>query len=301
LVGYGQIMMPMVSHFIKVFNILVEACDSFVKMIHESLPPLSRAREKILFRLLTRKYRQAERLFLAEGVRLVEEALECGVQIEWAVAAPGAGERAARLVGKLGERGIPVCRAEEKVLRKALDVVTPQAVAAVCRQPESSLKDLSVPDQALAVVCDGLKEPGNLGAVVRVAASAGAHAVLAGPDTVDIFNPKVLRGSMGALFRMPVIGAANQAILRKFLSEHDFSVFTAAAGGENIFSIDRFPARTALVLGSEALGSVNFPEARRVCIPMAREVESLNVAVAAGVILYEISRKTRRKNNNPIT
>jgi len=259
-------------------------------MIPESLPPLSKAREKVLARLLTRKYRQAERLFLAEGVRLVEEALECGVRIEWAVASPEeAGERAALSIRKLIECEIPVCRAEEKALRKALDVVTPQAVAAVCRQPESRLEGLSIPESALVVVCDGLKEPGNLGAVVRVAASAGADAVLAGPETVDIFNPKALRGSMGALFRIPVIEVADPQDLRSFLSGHNFSVYTAAAHGESVFEVDRFPARTALVLGSEAQGSAHFPESRRVSVPMAREVESLNVAVAAGIILYEIS------------
>ncbi len=264
----------------------------------ESLPPLSKAREKILSRLLTKKYRQAERLFLAEGVRLVEEAVDCGVGIKWAVATPGAGERARVLIEKLLELEIAIYRAEQKALRKALDVVTPQAVAAVCLRPEIRLDDLTIPGRALVVVCDGLKEPGNLGAVVRVAAAAGADAVLAGPETVDIFNPKALRGSMGAMFRMPVIEVENSASLRRFLSDHGFSVFTAALGGESLFSIDRFPSRTALVLGSEAEGSANFPEARRVSIPMAGEVGSLNVAVAAGIILYEIVRKTDR---NPIS
>lgn len=262
----------------------------------ESLPPLSKAREKILSRLLTKKYRQAERLFLAEGVRLVEEAVDCGVGIKWAVATPGAGERARVLIEKLLELEIPIYRTEQKTLRKALDVVTPQAVAAVCLQPEIKLDDLSIPESALVVVCDGLKEPGNLGAVVRVAAAAGADAVLTGPETVDIFNPKALRGSMGAMFRMPVIEVENSASLCRFLSDYGFSVFRAAVEGENLFSIDRFPSRTALVLGSEAEGSANFPESRRVSIPMAREVESLNVAVAAGIILYEIVRKTDKNS-----
>lgn len=264
----------------------------------ESLPPLSKAREKILSRLLTKKYRQAERLFLAEGVRLVEEAVDCGVGIKWAVAAPGAGERARVLIEKLLELEIPIYRAEQKALRKALDVVTPQVVAAVCRQPEIKLDDLTIPESALVVVCDGLKEPGNLGAVVRAAVAAGADAVLTGPETVDTFNPKALRGSMGAMFRMPVIDVENSASLCRFLSDHGFSVFTAAVEGENLFSIDRFSSRTALVLGSEAEGSANFLEARRVSIPMAREVGSLNVAVAAGIILYEIVRKT---DKNPIS
>ena len=268
-------------------------------MMLKSLPPLSKAREKVLARLLTRKYRQAERLFLAEGVRLVEEALECGVRIEWAVAAPEAGERATLSIRKLLERKIPIYQAEEKTLRKALDVVTPQALAAVCRQPQSRLEDLSIPESALVVVCDGLKEPGNLGAVVRVAASAGAHAVLAGPETVDIFNPKALRGSMGALFRMPVIEVADPESLRSFLSGHNFSVFTAAAHGESVFEVNRFPARTALVLGSEGQGSAHFPESRRVSVPMAGNVESLNVAVAAGIILYEISRRSEIGYLNP--
>lgn len=267
-----------------------------LEMILESIPRLSKAREKTLSRLLKKKYRQTERIFLAEGVRLVEEAVGCGVEIEWAVVTPGAGERVMVLIKKIIGRKIPVFLAEGKVIRKALDVVTPQAVAAVCRQPESRLDDLSIPDHALVVVCDGLKEPGNLGAVIRVAAAAGADAVIAGPETVDIFNPKVLRGTMGALFRMPVIQVESAAILRRFLSDHGFSVFAAAVEGENLFLMDRFPARTALVLGSEAQGTANFPEARPVSIPMTKEVESLNVAVAAGIILYEISRKLGHTN-----
>lgn len=266
-------------------------------MQSEPLAGLSNAKEKVLARLTHRKYRQEEGLFLAEGLKLVGEALERGAGIEWAVASETADKRAAELVRLLLERGVQVYRASEKSLVKNLDLVTPQALTAVCVEPRLSLPDLVPGARSLVVVSDNLREPGNLGALIRVAAASGAAALLAGPGTVDPYNSKCVRGSMGAIFRLPVFRVGREE-LKNFMESRNFGIYAAAAEGENVFALDKFPSRTALILGSEAAGPTEFTSglgARLLGVPMAAGVESLNVAVAAGILLYRIAEKVSLK------
>ena len=263
----------------------------------EPLPVLSGAKEKILARLTHRKYRQEEGLFLAEGLKLVGEALDCGAGIEWAVASDTLDERAAGLLRHLLERGVPVYRASEKSLVKNLDLVTPQALTAVCVEPRRSLSELAPGERSLVVVSDNLREPGNLGAVIRVAAASGAAALLAGPGTVDPYNSKCVRGSMGAIFRLPVFEVQRKE-LEYFLESNAFGLYVAMAGGEDVFTLGKFPPRTALILGSEAEGPTEFTSglgARPLGVPMAAGVESLNVAVAAGILFYRMAEKSAVK------
>ena len=267
-----------------------------------TLPVLSKAKLKLLTSLALKKYRRREGRFVAEGVRLVEEALSAGVGISWVVVAGQGGggppgDRAQDLLSGLLESGVPVYRTGKKDLGKALDPVQPQPVAAVCELVCSRLENWQVPGRAVVVVCDALKEPGNLGAVIRAAAASGTDAVLAGPDTVDPFNSKCVRASAGSLFRLPVFEVDSSAVTGKFLEDNGFAVFEAAMEGENLFKVEFFPERTALILGSEAEGiSTTFARVgrRSLAVPMAGGVESLNVAVAAGVILYEIGRRSGR-------
>lgn len=264
-----------------------------------SFPPLSRNAEKLLGKLSQRKWREEEGLFVAEGVRLAEETLKCGVEVVWAVCGPAdkntaAGERSMALAANLAARGIPVYRAEESALRRVLNTVTPQGLAAVCRIPERRLTDWSPPERAVLAVCDRLSQPGNLGSLIRSAEAAGAAGVVLAPGTVDPYNPKTVRGAMGALFRLPVFQAPDENILREFLENNRFSLLEAAVGGEDIFAVQNYPLRSAVIFGSEAAGAelgAVLGGARRVSIPMRGAVESLNVAVAAGIILYEICRR----------
>lgn len=266
------------------------------------LPALSKAKLKLMNSLALKKYRRREGRFVAEGVRLVEEARSAGVGISWVVVAEQGegnplGDRVQDLLSGLLESGVPVYRTGKKDLCKALDPVQPQPVAAVCELVSSRLENWQVPERAVVVVCDALKEPGNLGAVIRAAAASGTDAVLVGPDTVDPFNSKCVRASAGSLFRLPVFEASSSAVTGGFLEDNGFAVFEAATEGENLFAVEFFPERTALILGSEAEGiSTTFTRLgrRSLAVPMADGVESLNVAVAAGIILYEIGRRSGR-------
>ena len=227
---------------------------------------------------------------MAEGVRLVEEAHRCGALIEWATATETDDSRAEALVEQLtGHTSVYITGRDS--LANLLDTSMPQGVAAVCRIPETSLETLELPKRALVVICDSLRDPGNFGAVVRTASAAGCAAVIAAGESVDPWNPKAVRGSMGGVFRLPVVEAGSADELAGFLKEKGFSVFLADMRGENLFAIGGFPARSALIIGGEAEGAGRFTaglESQAVSIPMASGAESLNAAVAAGIAIYHV-------------
>lgn len=257
-----------------------------------NLPPIPGARLRQLVRLGSRKFRRKEGLFVVDGARLVEEALTSGIEIGWAVCAPDADERSRALATRLAEAGVDVFRVVRRDLERTLDTAAPQALAAVCRIPSRSLEDLEPGEKSRLAVCDGIGEPGNLGSIIRAAAAAACQAVLLAPGTVDPYNPRCVHGTMGALLRIPVIEVQDALHLAGFLERNRFSVFCADAGGENVFTVKRFPARCALVLGGEPRGPSEFTATlapRWLGIPMAAGVESLNVAVAAGIILYRMA------------
>ncbi len=257
----------------------------------KTLPELSTAKSKLLRKLQARKYRRREGLFVAEGVRLVEEAAACGAGIEWAVAAATDDPRCTALVEQLS--GVTeVYLADDKELSALLDAANPQAVAAVCRLPEYGLETLDPPEQALIVICDTLRDPGNFGAVVRTAAAAGCSAVVAAGSGVDPWNPKAVRGSMGAVFRLPVIECDSPERLAGYLEANNFTTYLADMGGVNLYSLQNIPSRCAVVIGGEAGGAGAFSarlNPTALSIPMAPGAESLNAAVAAGIMIYQLS------------
>lgn len=273
------------------------------KLRPDCLPSLSRADEKLLGKLELKKHREETGLFAVEGVRLLEEAFACGLHVEWAATSLDtkdseiqSGKRVMSLLEDLIRRGRPVYRTSRRVVRRETDLVAPQHVLALCRIPSRRIEDWKVPKSALVVVCDRLSNPGNLGSLVRVAVAAGADAALLTGGTVDPWNPKSVRGSMGALFRLPVFTALTDGELTGFLDGNGFETFVAAADGEDIFRIEAFPARGAVVFGSEARGAgacTVTAKTRRLSVPMAAGVESLNVAVAAGIVLYRVRERLR--------
>ncbi len=255
-----------------------------------ALPDLSAARGKLLRKLQARKHRAREGLFVAEGVRLVEEAAGCDAGIEWAVAAETDEPRCTALVERLA-RQTEVCRAGDRELSRLLDTASPQGVAALCRIPDHKLESLVLPARALIVICDTLRDPGNLGAVVRTAAAAGCAAVVVAGQSVDPWNPKAVRGSMGAVFRLPVIVSDSPARCAGYLEDNHFTTYLADMGGTDLFTLQKVPDRCALIIGGEAGGAGAFSarlHSAAVSIPLAPGAESLNAAVAAGIIIYHL-------------
>ena len=246
--------------------------------------------------LKRRKARERRGLFVAEGVRAVEELLASPLRLHGALVAADAGPdpRLAALVGGLSARGVGVEQVSAGEFRSAADTDAPQGVLAIAAVPERSLEALALPPGGpVVLLLDGLQDPGNVGTIVRTAAALDAAAVLALPGTVDLWNAKVVRSAMGALFDYPALPCTWDAV-DAFRLRQPLALWGADARGH---ALDRHaPRHTAplgVVVGNE--GSGLSAEARRrvdrlVALPIAGRVESLNAAVAAGILLYELTR-----------
>jgi len=255
---------------------------------------VSRSESRQIRALGHRKDREAEGLFLAEGVRVVEELLDAGLPVRLAVVSPSLVEtgRGAALADRLRNAG-PVREVGVGELNELSDTQTNQGVLVVAETPRGSLDAVPADGPSTLLLLDGVQDPGNLGTLVRSAAAFGCHAVAYLPGTVDPWNAKAVRASAGALFRIPVVQAQPEVLMDE-LAEFGYMVLGADAAGR---PVDRLAlsGRTVLVVGNEGGGLSGFTRSRAdslVAVPMAGGVESLNVAVAAGILLYLVTRTT---------
>lgn len=252
---------------------------------------------KDIARLKQRKYRDAQGMLLAEGVRLVEEVARTDWDIPWCLhtAAAEARPRVQQLLMTLADRGTDVVTVPENTLRRLCDTTTPQGVLAIVKKKDYSLSNLA--DRArppLWVVLDGVQDPGNAGTIVRTAYAAGCTGVITTYGSVDMLAPKTVRATMGALFHLPVItGLDPTVLLRWFHAQGVQCMATAADAAQCYFEAD-LTRPLAVVLGNEGRGvssTVLSAAGENVRIPMHRDAESLNVATAAAVILFEAVRQ----------
>ena len=243
--------------------------------------------------LKRRKGRERQGLFVAEGVRTVEELLRSPLAVRGALVTGelAATPRGAVLIEALASRaGRPeIATIEPAELASAADTDTPQGVLAIAEVPRRSLEELEPAPATRLLVLDAVQDPGNVGTILRTAAALGADATVAMPGTVDLWNAKVVRGAMGAHFRHPAL-AATWEELDRFLGRHSVVLWGTDAGGTPLDGTTP-PARLALALGNEGSGLSEAARTRAalsVALPLAGDVESLNVAVSAGIFLYQL-------------
>jgi len=225
--------------------------------------------------------------FVAEGVRLAEEALAAGWRPEWVLFSPDAGARGLAVVEAFRQQGVPVLSATPEVMQAASATETPQGVVLVLPLPA-----LHWPENTdFLLVLDGVRDPGNVGTMLRTAWAAGAQGVLLSPDCADPFNPKVVRAGMGAHFHLPLRRAQWETLMPLLEGKARF----LAAGGEGIpYTAADFRQPLALIVGGEAHGAgqaARQAATQAVHIPMPGAAESLNAAVAAGVLMFEVVRQ----------
>lgn len=232
------------------------------------------------------KARRKHNAFVAEGARVIEDGLNSSVPVEFALISSDPTPRAAelakdpKLAGKLWQ-------VEAKLFDTLTDTESSQGLMAVFPQPELPLPDRS----DFLLILDQLRDPGNLGAVLRSAEAAGAQAVLILPGNTDPWAPKVVRAGMGSHFRLPILTWAWEAVNAAC---KDLRVFHAdMAGQHSLWQVD-FTQACALLIGGEAEGIS--PRGRQLAtdsvrIPMAGGTESLNAAVSASILMFEVSRQ----------
>jgi TrmH family RNA methyltransferase len=241
--------------------------------------------------LRRRKAREKHSLFVAEGVRSVEELLRSDLAVRGVLVAPQLTDapRGKALRVLLDESGVEVTELSEKDFRSAAETESPQGVIAIGEVPGRTLDTLDVAGVCRLIVLDGVQDPGNAGTIVRTAAALGATGTIALPGTVDLWNPKVIRASMGAQFQHQAFHAELDELLT-FLARKKIDLWATDASGSPLES-GRAPLRIAIAVGNEGSGlsqSIRAKAQRSVALPIARNVESLNVAVATGIILYQL-------------
>jgi TrmH family RNA methyltransferase len=255
---------------------------------------LSKAQAKALTALTHKKYRLQRGEFLVEGVRLCEEALVSRFGVRRLIICRELlrGQRADALVGLAEEKGVPVFETDRRTLERISETVHSQGVIAVCAVRSADLAGLARKRRGFVVILDQVSDPGNVGTILRTAAWFGARGAILGTGTVEWTNPKVVRASAGALFHLPVVqGVETEQVLRT-LRQAGFALIAAdVRHGEPLHSQPR-PAKVGMLLGSEAHGvrTVLVPLVDRlVHIPRRGYGDSLNVAVAAGILMAEIA------------
>ncbi|MDR3586267.1 MAG: RNA methyltransferase [Desulfosporosinus sp.] len=259
------------------------------------LESLQNEQVKYVVSLQRRKAREEAQLFVVEGWRFVEEAVRRNAllkkvyvcqehePLEWQP-----------LQKMLHERSIPFEEVNERVLRKMSSTEEPQGILAVVRQTNNSWSEIQIDRHSVLLILDGIQDPGNLGTILRTALASGVRYVCLTPGTVDLYNPKVLRSTMGALFSLVLLLGKQPEDILDFCRERGLSVLMGDIQGGSVYRTVLPEGPLALVVGNEGKGpspSFRSADVQCVTIPMANDVESLNVAIATGILLYEIVRQ----------
>lgn len=243
--------------------------------------------------LLEKKNRDKQHKFLIEGIHLVQEALKARIDMEcicYDIERGIPAELSEAAATSLDVEWIGVTAA---IIAKCTDAKTPQSVFAVVRKSSDEAKALLAVERSLVVVLDRVQDPGNVGTIIRSADAVGASGVLVGPGCADIYNPKVIRSTMGSLFHLPVIEGDLTEILPQAKEQGIRLAGTSLQAAENCYAYD-FTGPVWLLFGSEGRGlSANVRELMDdgLIIPMQGQAESLNVAMAASVLLFEAQRQ----------
>ena len=240
------------------------------------------------------KGRRAHRAFLVEGERMVSEAVVSAFPVQ-ALLIRSDLELSEKIPEKTPE-GIPVFRLPEHVLAAVCDTKTPQGIAAVMGFPESPLSLFSGGGTAAGkrlIALDGVQDPGNVGTILRTADAAGFDGAILSPDCADAFSPKVLRATMGSIFRIMLDFPENLAERLETLKRDGYAVISSQLDGDLFYARQDVGPRIVLVIGNEGNGvspPVRQLATHRLRLPMRGGAESLNAAIAAGIMMYELTR-----------
>lgn len=237
------------------------------------------------------KERKKNKVYLVEGFKMFEEAPVEQI-LEVYVSEEAAGKLQASVQDKLKKTGYEVVAAD--LFRKMSDTQTPQGILTVLRQPGYSLEDLLSAEKPLLVVLENLQDPGNLGTIVRTGEGAGITGVIMSEQTVDIFNPKTIRATMGSIYRVPFVYVKDMADTLQKLHEKGIHTYAAHLKGTTYYNDFSFKEPTAFLIGNEGNGlrkeTADLAE-QYLKIPMEGKVESLNAAIATSLLIYEAHRQ----------
>ncbi len=241
--------------------------------------------------------RDAEGLFVVEGAKIVHDVIRGGVAVDSVVMSSdfAARKENSEFLQKISHKKIPVFTASDAEFEKLSSLRQHQGILATVAKPERFSRPAERGKKTISVLCDGIQDPGNLGAIIRTAAAFGAHAVMLSGETADVFSPKVVRASSGTVLDIPV-RTYDTDELKELVKNKEYRLLVSCPPGRNSRDIREFKnaiGHLVLVFGSEGQGVSS--EISRMAdvffhIPLSENVESLNVNAAAAIALYMFSR-----------
>lgn len=249
----------------------------------------SNAQVKEIEKLKTKaRYRRETGCFLVEGRKMVEEA---GARIKKIYLSESCFERKEESeLAKQHDYEVVT----DKVFAQLSDTISPQGIMAVVKMPQYSMESFLKVKTPFFLLLEDLQDPGNLGTIMRTAEGAGADAVILSKNSVDLFNPKVVRATMGSIFRQPFVYVENFHDTLKMLQNEGVSLYTTHLKGTGSYSTENYCGACGILIGNEANGIKDETAAladHLVKIPMEGKLESLNASVAAAIMMYEVHRQ----------
>lgn len=252
----------------------------------------SNAQVKNIIQLNTKgKVRREQGLFVVEGIKMFREA-----PVEWIHKVYVAEElyNTGLWKSELAKYSVEVV--QDKVFRQMCDTKTPQGILTVLHQPSYSAEEILSRQSPLLILLEDLQDPGNVGTILRTAEGAGVDGIFLTKNCVDLFNPKTIRSTMGSIYRMPFQYVDDAMEFTDLLKVRGISVYAAHLEGKNSYEEEDYTGKAAFLIGNEGNGlSDGLAEkaSHLIRIPMAGKVESLNAAMACGILVYEAARQRR--------
>ena len=243
------------------------------------------------------KARREEDKYVVEGLRICRELNPeelCALYVTESFLKESGAEGLGRL------NGYPCQVVSDNVMKAMADTQTPQGILAVVRQKHYSLEEVLLGKPSCLMILETIQDPGNLGTILRAGEGAGVTGIIMDKNTVDIYNPKVIRSTMGSVFRMPFAYAEDFHGTLKRMKEEGIRLFAAHLEGKNSYDQENFTVPCGFMIGNEANGLKDETAALAdtyIRIPMLGKVESLNAAVAASVLMFEAARQRRNLGN----
>ncbi|QHQ59877.1 23S rRNA (guanosine(2251)-2'-O)-methyltransferase RlmB [Anaerocolumna sedimenticola] len=234
--------------------------------------------------------------FVTEGTKMFEESKDGGYLIKAYVSESFYNEQLTETPDYF--KGFPYEVVADGVLKEASDTLTPQGVMAIVKKPVYDLDKIITGQQVNLLLLEDIRDPGNLGTIIRTAEGAGITGIILSKTSVDMYNPKVIRSTMGAIYRMPFIYAEDFKNTLIQIKRNDISIYAAHLNTDFAYDDVNYPEKCAILIGNEANGlsdEIAGMSDQYIKIPMEGSVESLNAAIAAAILMYEVYRQ-RRKN-----
>jgi len=268
-------------------------------MQQKKITSLANFRVKNIVQLRNRKHRRGTDATIVEGGREIIRALDSGVVFREVYICSELIKRAevfgiiATLIKKFSSQQVPVYETTKSVFSKISYGDRAEGVLAVCAPQPLSLKDLCLKRHPLIVIVESVEKPGNLGAILRTCDGAGVDGIIICDGKTDIYNPNVIRASLGTVFSLRVVGSSNEEAFQ-FLRSKNIQICATSPTAKTVYTKTEFSGSLAVVVGSEQNGLTDFWLRHadfKVRIPMRGSADSLNVSASTAILLYEIVRQ----------